>query len=344
MDGLAAAAVAALPPAVSPHRLAAAVHEQFGLVGRYRVLISERDQNFRLTAASGDDYVVKVSSSAEPACVSDFHIAALLHLERAGAAVPRVVRTLSGELYGNVTSADAEYRLRLVSYLPGMQLASVRVGAATAFDFGARLAELHARLRDFSHPGDRPVLLWDMQRALELRDLLHHIDETTVRCAVEQSLQDFESLVVPRISKLRSQVIHGDANPGNVIVEPDSHRIVGFIDFGDMLRAPLVFDIAIAAAYLRAAGDTPVATIAPFIAGYRSVSVLQPLEQELLFDLVRARLATTVTLLYWRLSARRLDDPYREKTLREEGDAVRFLGALDALGRDAFLERIEVAS
>ena len=340
MDGLAAAAVAAVPPDVSLPVVARAVDEQFGLVGNYRPLISERDQNLRLTTAGREDYVVKVTSSAEPPLVSDFQIAALLHLEQSNAAVPRVVRTLDGRSSGVLKTGAQDYRLRLVSYLPGAQLASLPVDRHLAFDFGAQLARLDARLGSFSHPGDRPVLLWDLQRALELRELLGHIDDAAVRRSVEAVLSDFETLVVPRIAQLRTQVIHGDANPGNVIVDPGSLQISGFIDFGDMVRAPLIFDVAIATAYLRGQDADPFALIAPFVARYDSNFPLQAVERALLFDLVRARLATTITLLFWRLGARDRNDPYREKTLADEADAIRFLGALHALGRDGFEEGI----
>lgn len=343
MDGLAAAAVAAVPPAVSSKRVQRAVHEQFDLVGRYRSLVSERDQNFRLTTASGDDYVVKVSSAAEPPLVSDFQIAALLHLEPSDAAVPRVIRALDGRSHGRLETDEQDYRLRLLSYLPGVQLASLPVDTHLAFDFGARLAHLDARLGDFAHPGDRPILLWDLQRALELRKLLDHIDDPEAKDAVGTALRDFEERVVPRLAQLRAQVIHGDANPGNVLVDTAGTRISGFIDFGDMVRAPLVFEVGIAAAYLRGSDVMPLALIAPFVAGFNSVLPLQEIERMLLFDLVRARLATTITLLFWRVNARDADDPYREKTLTEEADAIRFLGALDSLGREGFQECIAAA-
>jgi len=340
MDGLAHAAVAAAPPAIERAELEVAIREQFGLGGKYTPLVSERDQNFHLAADDGNEYVAKVTSQTEPAIVSDFQIAALLYLEPSGIAVPEVIRTCDGSVSGVVNVAGHDHMLRLVSYLPGVQLASVAVDRDIAFDFGAGLAKLDVELRAFSHPGDQPVLLWDMRRASELRGLITCIDGAETRVAVERALDDFDGAVAPGLGQLRTQVIHGDANPGNVLIEPDSRRVAGFIDFGDMLRAPVVCDIAIAAAYLRSDESNPLELVAPFVAGYESVSPIQRAEKSLLFDLVRTRLATTITLLFWRLRARDADDPYREKTLRDESDAMRFLGALDAYGRSGFLRAI----
>ena len=67
---------------------------------------------------------------------------------------------------------------------------------------------------------------------------------------------------------------------------------------------------------------------------------IEATEADLLFDLVRARLATTITLLYWRLEARDEDDPYRQKTLELESGASQFLHLLDRIGRTAFREKL----
>ncbi|MGB5492739.1 MAG: phosphotransferase [Woeseiaceae bacterium] len=340
MDGLAHAAVAAAPPAVALEHLKRAVHEQFGLDGDYAPLVSERDQNFHLVTASGEQYVVKVTSALEPALVSDFQIAALMHLQHSGLNVPKVIKTLDGGLSGKISDGESDCRLRLVNYLAGAPMAGVPISLGLASELGAELARLDIALRSFAHAGDRPVLLWDLQRAVELRALLPNIDDPGTHRGVSRALQDFEIAVVPALGKFRTQVIHGDANPGNILVDPTGGSVAGFIDFGDMLRAPLVFDVAIAASYLRGSDSAPLELMRPFLAGYATVKPLHEPEKMLLFDLVRTRLAMTVTLLFWRLGARRADDPYRKKTLQEEAGAIRFLNALDTLGKAGFLEQL----
>jgi Ser/Thr protein kinase RdoA (MazF antagonist) len=63
-------------------------------------------------------------------------------------------------------------------------------------------------------------------------------------------------------------------------------------------------------------------------------------EFELLFDLIRTRLAMTLIILYWRLAARAKDDPYRQKSIAANRNALEFLQNLSSLGRQAFNERI----
>lgn len=333
-ESKALAAIEVDAPNLATEAVAKAIEAQFGLEGEFASLVSERDQNFLLCAADGDKYVVKVTSRSEEALVSDFQINALLHVEnRCDPAVPRVVRTRTGEQAGEIAGKSGPHCLRVVSWVAGELLETQDLNEKNVAQFGRALAQLDEALSGYSHAGENPALLWDLQRAPALRRLVDLIDAPAVQASVARAIGDYESQVVPVLGNLRSQVIHGDANPGNVLLSKDG---VGFIDFGDSIKAPLVFDIAIAASYLRSHDAEPLRFLVPFVAAYHEVLPLESLEADLLFSLVRARLATTITLLYWRLSAKDPDDPYRQKVLSLEGGAEKFLAALDAIGADAF--------
>lgn len=334
-------AVSAAPPTVPESIIAGVIEHQYGLVGRFTPLVSERDQNFRLASDKGGDYVVKVTSLAETPLANAFRAAVLRHLEDIGMpGVPTLVCTRGGTPGGELEYQGQCYALRVVRYLAGDLLTSVPIGPALARDFGSKLAAFDTALGGFRHAGESPSLLWDLQRVTELRDLFDFIDDAEICQRVARAIDDFESSVIPQLKALRTQVIHGDANPENILVAPSQRSVSGFIDFGDMLRAPLVFEVAIAAAYLRAEGMNALELIVPFVSGYHAALPLTDVELQLLYDLVRARLATTLTLLYWRLGARDHDDLYRQKTLQGESDAGRFLAALDTLGRQGFLQTL----
>lgn len=334
-------AVAATPPDLPLHVVAAAVEQQFGLRGSFEPLVSERDQNFRLLADDGGSFVVKVTSAAEDPAVTDFQISALLHLESKHlAGVPRIVRTRSGVLHGQVDADDGtSYCLRMVTWLDGQLLIEQTFNNDIARSLGQRLAELDLALADFKHDGDCQDLLWDTQRAGALRELLTYIDDDQVRRLVEDTLDEFDDHVHASLSALPTQVIHNDANPENVLLGP-ANRITGFIDFGDMLRAPRIIDVSTAASYMRVADDNAALHIAPMVAAYHRAFPLSERELVLLFDLVRTRLAMTLSILYWRLSARDSDDPYRRKSLATNSDAFGFLQNLSRSGRTDFTDRV----
>jgi len=325
-------------PNLATEAVAEAVAAQFGLEGEFASLVSERDQNFMLQAVDGATYVAKVTSVLEEPLATDFQINALLHLEdRCDPAVPRVVRTRTGEPAGEIAGKSGRHSLRIVSWVAGDLLETQGLNEQNVAQFGRALAQLDEALSGYSHPGEDPVLLWDLQRVPVLRKLIGLIDAPAVRDSVARAIGDYEKHVVPVLGNLRSQVIHSDANPGNVLLSKDG---VGFIDFGDIIKAPLVFEVAIAASYVRSHDEDPLRYLVPFVAAYHEALPLAAVEADLLFYLVRARLSTTITLLYWRLSARDAADPYRQRTLSLEGGAEKFLAALDAMGPDAFRRKL----
>ena len=104
------------------------VREYYGLDTHAVRLTGERDENFRVRAADGSEYVLKLAHPAEDPAVSDLATAALLHLESHDPALPcpRVVRERSGRT--QVAFRDetgVERTARLLSYLPGQPLLSV---------------------------------------------------------------------------------------------------------------------------------------------------------------------------------------------------------------------------
>jgi len=327
--------IAAAPPSFGIKTVADAVSLQFGQRGEFRPLVSERDQNFCLRTADGSQFLVKVTSAVEVAMTTALQVNALRYLEQhADVTAPRVITTLGGDAWGWIDDGTS-HRLRLLSWVDGEQLEVRGIDAALAGAFGRALGDLDNALAGFVYEGDNPVLLWDLQRVGELRSVLHCIDDAVVRASVEAAIDDFDEIVAPLEKGLPRQVIHADANPENVLA---CNGGIGFIDFSDMVRAPRCFEPAIAASYLRTDADDPLQLLRPFLAGYHAVAELEASEVELLFDLVRARLATSIALLYWRLQDRPADDEYRRKSLELESNASHFLAALDALGRDVFIK------
>jgi len=329
--------VTAEPPDFSIEAVAAVVADKYGLRGDYTQLVSERDQNFRLKTSDDRKFVVKVTSLIQDRIATDFQIAMLSHFEDCGFDyAPRVVRTVSGQ-ERSVISSDAgqEYSLRIVTWLEGSLLHDVGLTKDNARQLGQRLAELDLALESFGFDGDGQAGFWDMQDALQLQFLLPHVNDEKVQKYTRGVLTRFSETVDTRLHALPRQAIHNDVNPENILINANGD-VSGFIDFGDAIKAPRIMDVAIAASYLRGGGENPLEFIEAFIGGYEQRSPLSNEEFDLLYDLIRTRLATTLILMYWRLSARDEDDPYRQKTLENESNAFEFLVFLSELGRDGF--------
>jgi Ser/Thr protein kinase RdoA (MazF antagonist) len=324
----------AAPPA-SIAEVEALAQAAFGLGVRAAALTGERDLNFRLRDADDRSYVFKVIHPAEPAGVSDLQSRVLLHIAQATPelAVPRLIRPTDGGLeYVWQTDRHPQRRVRCLTYLAGQPLHATASGTAQRQNLGAFLARLDLALRDFSHPADGHDLLWDIKLAARVRPLLAELPDPARRALAEAALDRFSAYVVPVLPTLRSQVIHNDFNPHNVLVDPaDTAAIAGVIDFGDMVRAPLVQDLAVAAAYQIGTAGHPLQGVADMASAFHAVNPLRDEEIELLPDMIGARLALTIAVSTWR-AARHPDNA--DYILRNQAAAWTGLQRLQQISRD----------
>jgi Ser/Thr protein kinase RdoA (MazF antagonist) len=276
----------------------------FGVAGSARPLTSERDQNFLLTTPDRSRFVLKIANPAEAAAVTQFQAAALAHVAEVDPDLPtpRVVRTRRGEISTLLTRPGEAPRVtRMLTFLPGKMMHEVESTPTLRRNIGATHARLGLALAGFSHPASDHDLPWDMKRAGRLTELRDSIPEPSRRALVDEAMDRFTTRIEPRLGGLRSQVVHNDLNQHNLVVDPvHTDQVAGILDFGDMVRAPLACDVAVAAAYMLSDIGDPLEGAAPYVAGYNAVSRLRPEEADLLADMVATRLLMTVLITGWR--------------------------------------------
>jgi Ser/Thr protein kinase RdoA (MazF antagonist) len=293
-------------PALPEARIADVLRKHYGLVGKLEPQDSERDQNFLVQTTAGHACILKVANAAEAESITDFQLAALLHLENSpvDGLVPKVIRTTDGDTRLRVSVDDGHvHTVRVLSWLPGTLLPPDDLSPHALYRMGESLAALGKALAGFEHPASNYPLLWDIKQASGLGELLDTVTDPALREALERHLDTFLSDVQPRLADLRWQVIHNDLNPGNVLFRDDNHdEIAGIIDFGDMIRSPLVIDAAVACAYLCRRDDGSLADMLEFLRGYTALTPLTEDEFELLPYLVVIRNVTTVVISHWRAS------------------------------------------
>ena len=301
---IAAAALSTAAPSLALDEVADLVARLYGIDGSVAPLAGERDQNCRIETADGSRYVVKISNPSEPVPVVDFQIAALDHVARAapGQPVPRVVRTLGGRPRDTVALPDgSRSTVRMLTYLDGVQIRETSRSAAQRRAMGTVLAQLDLALQGCAHPAASHNLLWNVSAAHRLEDKLDAVADAPRRALAAAFMRRFTDHVLPRLASVRQQVIHNDYHLYNVLVAPDDHeRIVGIIDFGDMLQAPLVGEVATAAAFHMTGNADPFEGPAQFVGAYHATLPLMDAEQEIVADLMATRHLITALISEWR--------------------------------------------
>ncbi len=316
----------------------------FGIDGCASRLTSERDQNFRIVTKDGGEYALRISNHAEDPAMNDLQICALLHIEQVdpGIPVPRVHRALGGAPHLRLPFEQGRLRaVRLLSYLPGLPLNTVTRTRSHRAELGRHLARLGLALRDFTHPAAGHELAWDIKHASSVRPLIAHIPDAARRDLAEHFLASFETHAKPVLPDLRTQVIHNDLNFYNVLVDPvDQDRLVGILDFGDMVFSPLAVDVAVGASYHMNTTDDPWQAVAEFVAAYHGVAPLMREEIDLLYDLIAARFVVTVAITGWRAERYPQNSAY---ILKNNATAWRGLAHLFNLPRDVAQVRLRHA-
>jgi len=261
--------------------------ELYGIRSVAEPLPSERDQNFLITADTGEKFVLKICNTQEWRTVHAAQNWVLKHLSERVSFCQSVITSLSGRM---LPSWDC-HPVRLLTYLPGVPLAEIRPHTpGLLHDLGRKLGQLTSALADFDYYAVHRDFHWDLANGNkvvnEYAELVAdtRLRELVLKCRFEPD------------PGLRRSVIHGDANDYNVLVNPESMTVCGLIDFGDMVYSYTVGDLAIGIAYAVLDKDDPVAAARDVVEGYTSEFALLDEEREALWPLVRLRLAMSVCL------------------------------------------------
>ena len=250
---------------------------------------SERDQNFLLAARDGEKFVLKIANVHEKPAVLEAQNAIMSHLVAQGVEFcPRVVPALSGE---QIATVD-DHLVRVLTYLPGEPLATVESPSRELLhDLGRKLGRLSRALVGFEYVAAHREFHWDLANGSQVIDQFGpQINTDWLRELVIK----YRKNLCLSVAELRRSVIHGDANDYNVLVDRD--RVVGLVDFGDMVYSYTVGELAIAIAYVILGKSDPHVAALPVIEGYEREFPLTKDERDALWPLVKLRLCMSVCI------------------------------------------------
>ncbi len=322
------------------------VRERYGIGGRAAELVAEFDRNFLIEANRDRRFVLKISpTDADESVVrcqievlSFLSVTALAHLFQ------KVQPTADGFDLDAVSSAGgSRHWVRLLTFLPGHALADLTTRPDRLLRrVGETLARLDQTLLAFDHPGAHRDTPWNLACTLRLAPLADHIVEPSRRDLVLRLLDRFRRQAAPRLDRLPRSVIYNDANPHNILVsdlEPSAARLCGLIDFGDMVYTATVCELAIACAYVMLGRDDPLAAAVPVVAGYDALRPLAEVERLLLYDLIVARLCSSVLMS----AGARVTEPDNEYRLISSEPIWELLEELAMIDADEAGERLRQA-
>ena len=274
----------------------------YGLDGTLRELPGERDQNFLVTA-DGVRRVLKIANATEERSLLEAQNQVIAHVAGLGL-FPQAIESVRGEMIEDVFVNGKNHFVRLVSYVDGTPMGTVkRFSSELMFDLGRKLGELDSVLVDFDHSALHRDFHWDFANGLAIiRKNLKLVKDKKLRMMVQELAENFEKFTAPLLPLLPKSIIYNDPNDYNILVGGGTdlysrnQTVTGFIDLGDVLYSYTVGDLAIAIAYAILDKPQPLVTAAEIVKGYHSAFALTDDELAALWGLVTLRLCMSVCI------------------------------------------------
>lgn len=303
----------------------ALARETFGLrgdLGTATPLPSYDDQNWVIASSGAPRYVLKVAavfaecrgqadaeSTRAQLCLEN---AAMRALHGAGVRVPVPLRARDGVDVvqvpgdgGRGAGDDVAEFVRVLSFERGEHLARVAHTEALLRHLGATVATCSIALRHGLSAADTATsmsrhLTWDLCHCEGARAFLRDVSEADDRALAEQYLDRFAATSSAR-ARLPRQVIHGDLNDYNLLV--DDAGAVTLLDFGDIVHSARIYDLAIFLAYVcqnKSSAEEALRAACVVVEGYSATMAERRLaeptaaELALLHDSICVRLAQSV--------------------------------------------------
>ena len=192
---------------------------EFGIRANATSLGGERDRNF-LVQAGNQALLLKVANVAESDTLLAMQNAALRHIETRDPSlpVPRLRQTRESADWVQALGRDGKsYRVRLLTYLPGLMFSQAHDDTRLLRELGATIARLDRALQGFFHPSADHALAWDLKHAATLAYLADDLDPK-IRGLVSDVFDRYGSKVGPALPGLRGQLIHNDVSYHNTVV------------------------------------------------------------------------------------------------------------------------------
>lgn len=295
---------AQITPSFSDNELVEILAEHYNLTGTLKKLPGYCDQNLRLTTADNVHYIVKVANSAEPKLELEMQNAAMAHLTLKKCAVPHALNNKSTQTITTIKNSQQQaFCLRVLTYLPGdfyVEANSLSHSSALWSDLGQFMGNIDLALSDFEHAGAYRYLDWDLAQGYRVCMSKKSLLSSQQTNLVEHFLTLYQTQTMPLLGQLPQGVIHNDANDYNLLINDINAptKILGLIDFGDMVHSHIINELAITCAYALM-GDKEnkqdlLSVLKEIVTSYHQARSLSDAELEVLYSLIALRLCTSV--------------------------------------------------
>ena len=254
---------------------------------------SERDKNFLIKLNNSTSFVLKISNPEESKdllLMQDFILDNLSKRTSIKSFIPKKIHKTI------FTYPDLLGRLchvRILFFVEGDMYALVKHNESLEKSLGAMLGNLSSELKNLNKPAAFRNFEWDPSNVLWLKKDLNLFNGAKKNILIN-NINEHNFFVQNNKKKLRYSLTHGDANNYNLVVK--KNKVVALLDYGDMIYAPTINDLAIALSYALMNKSDLYSSLVNIVTAYHDKFKISFDEIFSLMTLVKARLSITVIM------------------------------------------------
>lgn len=271
------------------------------LLDRYDTVVSSQDQlpgetdhNVHVVDRGGREFVLKVAHDSDRTALTERSVVLEeLSVHHPELPIPRVVKAVDGASVVDVGD-PAGAVAQLLTWLPGQSLKAYGAPSrALLTDVGAATGRLGAAMDKLRSAPVSQVHYWDLANAGRvIEECLPTVADGDLARDIARAGEMWPS-VADRYRELPAGLAHHDLNVFNILVSPGDGRahVSGIIDFGDMMHAARVSDLAILLSSIMRLSDQPLEALGTVTAAYNLECPLSEDEVDLAYPLAVIRTA-----------------------------------------------------
>jgi len=280
----------------------------FGIDTIAKQLHGYEDENFKLTTASGDSFILKIYQPEESVDYLQFQNDLLKHLSAKNLAVnlPKVIPNIEGDSVSTITSEGKNRKVRLLTWVEGRLWVKVHPKTKKLrYHLGKQAGRLTIAMLDFKHANSHRDNDWDLANASWTYKHLH-LFSSEEKDFISQ-FQELYKQIQDIYQSLTKSIVHNDVNDYNILVSKNlkDPEVSGFIDFGDAMFTQTINDLAITLAYAIMEFPYPLEAALDVLKGYHKQYRFNEDELKCLYALTGIRLVISVT----KAAIHKVEDP-----------------------------------
>ncbi len=256
-------------------------------------LNSERDVNLLIKGAGTKQYVVKISNPKESIAQLEYQDLLINHLRQS-----IQLRNIYPEIFHKkiLFYKDRNERgcaVRILTYIEGDMYAKSKNSDDTEKSLGKLLALQSNQLQSFIKNQAIRSFEWDPSDIRWTKKFIN-LFKGANKNIIKNTIDEHEKFVFKNIKNLKHAVTHGDPNDYNIVVKKE--KIIGFIDFGDSIYAPVINDLAISLSYALMGNNNLYKSLQNIVGTYNEFYKLSDQDIYSLLALIKSRLVITLVM------------------------------------------------